>query len=119
MHIFFFCTCRHYIAAKTEAVKNVPMSPHVMYVRNEVDCFTLEKAAERASTSAPPVALGFCRRISAMGSVTVGLQRNELTGGVAGATEQIADLYSIAFNVNENLAVSYGVKNTDFERKQH
>jgi len=51
----------------------------------------------------------------AMGSVTVGLQRNELTGGVAGATEQIADLYSIAFNVNENLAVSYGVKNTDFE----
>ena len=66
MHIFFFCTCRHYIAAKTEAVKNVPMSPHVMYVRNEVDCFTLEKAAERASTSAPPVTLGFCRRISAM-----------------------------------------------------
>jgi outer membrane protein OmpU len=51
----------------------------------------------------------------AMGSVSFGLQRNELTGGAAGATEQIADLYSIAFNVNEDFAVSYGVKNTDFE----
>ena len=51
----------------------------------------------------------------AMGSVTVGVQRNELTGGAAGATEQTADLFSIAFNVNENLAISYGEKNTDFE----
>ena len=50
----------------------------------------------------------------AMGSVSVGFQRNELTGGAAGATEQEADIYSIAFNVNENLAVSYGEKNTDF-----
>ncbi len=51
----------------------------------------------------------------AMGSVSVGVQRNELTGGAAGATEQTADLFSIAFNVNENLAISYGEKNTDFE----
>ena len=51
----------------------------------------------------------------AMGAVTVGLQRNDLTGGAAGATEQTADIYSIAFNVNENLAVSYGEKVTDFE----
>ena len=51
----------------------------------------------------------------AMGSVTVGLQRNELTGGATGATEQTADIYSIAFNVNENFAISYGEKNTDFE----
>ena len=51
----------------------------------------------------------------AMGAVTVGFQRNDLTGGAAGATEQTADLYSIAFNVNESLAVSYGEKNTDFE----
>ena len=51
----------------------------------------------------------------AMGSVTVGLQRNELTGGAVGATEQKADIYSVAFNVNENFAISYGEKNTDFE----
>ena len=51
----------------------------------------------------------------AMGSVTVGAQRNELTGGATGATEQTADIYSIAFNVNENFAISYGEKNTDFE----
>lgn len=51
----------------------------------------------------------------ASGPVTVGLQRNELTGGAVGATEQKADIYSIAFNVNENFAVSYGEKNTDFE----
>jgi outer membrane protein OmpU len=51
----------------------------------------------------------------ASGPVTVGIQRNELTGGAVGATEQKADIYSIAFNVNENFAVSYGEKNTDFE----
>jgi len=50
----------------------------------------------------------------AMGPVSVGLQQSELTGGVAGATEQEATMYSIAFNINENLAVSYGEKNTDF-----
>ena len=50
----------------------------------------------------------------AMGSVSFGLQRNEITGGAAGATEQEADLYSVAFNVNENIAISYGEKNTDF-----
>jgi outer membrane protein OmpU len=50
----------------------------------------------------------------AMGSVSFGLQRNEITGGAAGATEQEADIYSVAFNVNENIAISYGEKNTDF-----
>jgi len=50
----------------------------------------------------------------AMGSVSVGFQRNELTGGAVGATEQEADIYSIAFNVNENFAISYGEKNTEF-----
>jgi len=50
----------------------------------------------------------------AMGSVSVGLQRNDISGGAAGATETQADIYSIAFNVNENIAISYGEKNTDF-----
>jgi len=50
----------------------------------------------------------------AMGPVSVGLQQSELTGGAAGSTEQDATLYSIAFNINENLAVSYGEKKTDF-----
>ena len=51
----------------------------------------------------------------AMGSITVGLQQNDLTGGKTGATEQKSTMYSIAFNVNENFAISYGEKNTDFE----
>jgi len=51
----------------------------------------------------------------AMGSVTVGFQRNDISGGAAGATETEADIYSIAFNVNENFAVSYGEKNTEFQ----
>jgi len=51
----------------------------------------------------------------AMGPVTVGYQQSDLTGGAAGATEQDTQIYSIAFNVNENLAISYGEKNTDFE----
>jgi len=50
----------------------------------------------------------------AMGPVSVGLQQSELTGGAAGSTEQDATLYSIAFNINENLAVSYGEKKIDF-----
>lgn len=53
--------------------------------------------------------------VYAYGPITVGYQRSELTGGAAGATEYTADIYSIAFNVNENLAVSYGEKNTDVE----
>jgi outer membrane protein OmpU len=51
----------------------------------------------------------------ATGPVTVGVQKSELTGGAAGATEQDSLRYSIAFNINENLAVSYGEVKTDFE----
>ena len=51
----------------------------------------------------------------AMGPVSVGFQKSDLSGGATGATEQDATFYSIAFNVNENFAVSYGEKNTDFE----
>ena len=51
----------------------------------------------------------------ATGPVTVGVQKSELTGGEAGETEQDSLRYSVAFNINENLAVSYGEAKTDFE----
>ena len=51
----------------------------------------------------------------ATGPVTVGVQKSELTGGASGATEQDSLRYAISFNINENLAVSYGEAITDFE----
>ena len=51
----------------------------------------------------------------ASGPVSVGFQQSDISGGATGSTEQSAQFYSVAFNVNENFAVSYGEKNTDFE----
>ena len=50
----------------------------------------------------------------AIGSVTVGAQRNYISAGSKGTASQEADLYAIAFNVNDNLAISYGEKKTEF-----
>ena len=50
----------------------------------------------------------------AIGSVTVGVQRNIIVKGTKGTANQEADLYAIAFNVNDNLAISYGEKKTEF-----
>ena len=50
----------------------------------------------------------------AMGSVTVGAQRNYISAGAKGTASQEADLYAIAFNINDNMAVSYGEKKTEF-----
>lgn len=50
----------------------------------------------------------------AMGSVTVGAQRNYISAGAKGTASQEADLYAIAFNVNDNMAISYGEKKTEF-----
>jgi outer membrane protein OmpU len=51
----------------------------------------------------------------AMGPVTVGFQSSDLSGGAVGATEQSVTMMGVAFNVNDNFAISYGEKNTDFE----
>lgn len=51
----------------------------------------------------------------ATGPVSVGIQKSELTGGKTGATETDSLRYSIAFNINESLAVSYGEVKTDYE----
>jgi outer membrane protein OmpU len=42
-----------------------------------------------------------------MGPAVIGYQRTESTGGKAGALAAQADGYGIAFNVNENLSISY------------
>ena len=51
----------------------------------------------------------------AMGPVTIGVQSSDLSGGAVGATEQSVTMLGVAFNVNDNFAISYGEKNTDFE----
>jgi len=50
----------------------------------------------------------------AIGPVTVGYQRNYISAGSKGTASQEADIFGIAFNVNDNLAISYGEKETDF-----
>ena len=50
----------------------------------------------------------------AIGPVTVGYQRNYISAGTIGTASQEADIFGIAFNVNDNLAVSYGEKETEF-----
>ena len=51
----------------------------------------------------------------AAGPVSVGIQKSELSGGATGATETDSLRYSVAFNINESLAVSYGEVKTDYE----
>ena len=50
----------------------------------------------------------------AYGPVTVGYQRNHISAGEKGVASQEADIFGIAFNVNDNFAVSYGEKETEF-----
>ena len=50
----------------------------------------------------------------AYGPITLGFQRNYISEGAKGTASEEADLFGIAFNVNDNLAVSYGEKETEF-----
>ena len=50
-----------------------------------------------------------------MGSITAGYQHSEIDDGAAGSTakDTEADLFGIAFAINENLTVSYGYQETE------
>ena len=49
------------------------------------------------------------------GPVSVGYRMGQQNNGKASTASRAIDAYSIAFNVNENLAVSYGVQDTEIE----
>ena len=48
------------------------------------------------------------RIVYSMGAVSVGYQVAEIDSGAAGTASQDVNAFSVAFNVNENLAISYG-----------
>ena len=49
----------------------------------------------------------------AVGSVTMGYQESEIQSGTAGAAGEVVKAYGVAFNVNDNLSLSYAInKNT-------
>ena len=48
------------------------------------------------------------RAVYSMGAVSVGYQVADINTGAAGKASTAVDAFSVAFNVNENLAVSYG-----------
>ena len=49
------------------------------------------------------------------GPVSLGYRLAEVNNGTAGAASKSIEAYSIAFNVNDNFAISYGVQDTEKE----
>jgi outer membrane protein OmpU len=50
-----------------------------------------------------------------VGPVTIGYQHSDIDNGGASATDEITDAFGIAFNVNENLSVSYGQRDVEYD----
>ena len=51
-----------------------------------------------------------------MGSVTFGYQMSHFGNGARGGTDENTDMWGIAWNVNENLSVSYGEREVEFDK---
>ena len=49
------------------------------------------------------------------GPVTFGAQMSEISSGLSGATAEETEAWGIAFNINDNLSVSYGERDVDFD----
>ena len=50
------------------------------------------------------------------GIVTAGFQHSEITGGQAAATDQITNAWGVSANVNDNLSISYGYREVEFDK---
>jgi outer membrane protein OmpU len=50
------------------------------------------------------------------GPVTFGLQLSNIASGKVGGTDQEAEAWGIAFNINENLSVSYGEREVEYAK---
>ena len=50
------------------------------------------------------------------GPVTAGIQMSKIDNGTALATDEITQAWGVAFNVNENLSVSYGQREVEFDK---
>ena len=52
----------------------------------------------------------------AMGPMTIGYQESHIDNGDVGGTNETAQAWGVAFNVNENLSVSYGEREVEFSK---
>ena len=52
----------------------------------------------------------------AAGPVTLGYQESHIANGAVGANHEYVQAFGIAFNVNENLAISYGEREVEFDK---
>jgi outer membrane protein OmpU len=51
-----------------------------------------------------------------MGMATVGYQRSDTDEGTTGGTDEITDAWGVAINVNDNLSISYGEREIEFDK---
>tara|TARA_B100001109_G_C18675144_1_gene385952 strand:- start:391 stop:705 length:315 start_codon:yes stop_codon:yes gene_type:complete len=51
-----------------------------------------------------------------MGPVTAGYQMSNIDNGSGGATDEEVDQWGVAVNVNDNLSVSYGERDVEFDK---
>ena len=49
------------------------------------------------------------------GMATFGYQMSEITSGASGGTDELTDAWGIAINVNDNLSISYGEREVEFD----
>jgi outer membrane protein OmpU len=51
-----------------------------------------------------------------MGAFTVGYQASEIQAGAVGGNGQVVDAWGVAFNVNDNMSISYGEREVEFDK---
>ena len=49
------------------------------------------------------------------GPVTAGIQQSHINTGTVGGVKQTADAWGVAFNVNDNLSISYGEREVEYD----
>jgi outer membrane protein OmpU len=52
----------------------------------------------------------------AIGGATIGYQMSEGNGGTTGSTSHNVDIYGASFAINDNLSISYGMMDTEFDK---
>ena len=50
------------------------------------------------------------------GPITAGYQQSDIQAGGVGGNGQIVDAWGIAFNVNDNMSISYGEREVEFDK---
>jgi outer membrane protein OmpU len=73
-----------------------------------------DTSTAKTTTSEDTVSLNG-QAVYSMGPVSAGYRMTEVNNGGAGTTSRSIDAWSVAFNVNENFAISYGEQDTEVE----